>query len=166
MTISQAIENMITYTAADSNVIPHDVEHFLKVWGYAKTIGELERVDEQTLFIIEMSAILHDIACPLCRRKYGNTNGKYQEIEGIELVKKFLKDSDLECKTIDRIVFLVSHHHTYTDVDSKDWQILLEADYIVNASESSYSIENIIEAYNNLFKTEHGRIILKNIYSI
>ena len=26
-----------------------------------------------------MAAVVHDIACPLCREKYGNTNGKHQE---------------------------------------------------------------------------------------
>ncbi|MFR1449740.1 MAG: hypothetical protein ACLSXC_05920 [Beduini sp.] len=39
--------------------------------------------------ILEIAAITHDIACPLCRQKYGNTNGKYQEQEGLILVEEF-----------------------------------------------------------------------------
>lgn len=46
------------------------------------TIAELENVDDETRYIIEAAAITHDIACPLCREKYGNTNGKHQEVEG------------------------------------------------------------------------------------
>ena len=45
--------------------------------------------------IIEIAAILHDIACPLCREKYGNTNGKYQEKEGAVLAREFLADCGL-----------------------------------------------------------------------
>ena len=37
----------------------------------------------------------------------------------------------------------MSHHHTYTGVDGLDYQILLEADYIVNASENHYRRENL-----------------------
>ena len=32
---------------------------------------------------------IHDIACPLCREKYGNTNGKHQEEESTTLVEAF-----------------------------------------------------------------------------
>ena len=46
-------------------------------------------------FILEAAAITHDIACPLCREKYGNTNGKYQEEEGAPMVKSFLSDCDM-----------------------------------------------------------------------
>ena len=51
----------------------------IRVWTYAKTIGELEGIDKDTQFILEVAAITHDIACPICRDKYGNTNGKHQE---------------------------------------------------------------------------------------
>jgi hypothetical protein len=31
----------------------------------------------------------------MCREKYGNTNGKYQEEEGAPMVKSFLSDCDM-----------------------------------------------------------------------
>ena len=34
-----------------------------------KTIGELEGLDADTQFILEVAAITHDIVCPLCRKK-------------------------------------------------------------------------------------------------
>ena len=86
MTISKILEKMISFS--EGNI--HDIDHFIRVWTYAKTIGELEGLDDETLFVLEIAAITHDIACPLCREKYGNTNGKYQEEEGITLVRKFL----------------------------------------------------------------------------
>ena len=68
---------------------------FVRVWNYAKTIAELEKIDSETQYILEAAAITHDIACPLCREKYGNTNGKHQEEEGVPLVKAFLSDAGM-----------------------------------------------------------------------
>ena len=58
----------------------NDVTHFLKVHSYARTIAVLEKVDAKTLDIIELSAIVHDIACPICRKKYGHAAGHLQEL--------------------------------------------------------------------------------------
>ena len=135
MTISEITENMIAWS--DGNL--HDISHFLKVWAYAKTIGEQEGLDAETQFLLEAEAVIHDIACPLCRKKYGNTNGKNQEAESGPLVDQFLSDTDLTAQQKERIGFVVSHHHTYEGIDSMDWQILLEADYLVNAEESGYA---------------------------
>jgi len=162
MTISNIMQKMIEYS--NSNL--HDINHFIKVWTYAKTIAELEGVNSDTLFILEVAAITHDIACPLCREKYGNTNGKYQEIEGESLVRNFLKDTDLSQEQIERIAYLVAHHHTFNNIDGIDYQILIEADYIVNAEESCYSKENIRNFSEKFFKTTTGINLLKSIYGL
>ena len=83
MNISQIMEKMIAF----SNGNLHDMNHLMCVWTYAKTIGELEGLDRRTQETLEIAAITHDIACPLCREKYGNTNGKRQEEEGGPLVR-------------------------------------------------------------------------------
>ncbi len=142
----------------------HDINHFLKVYAYAKTIGECEGLNAHEQSTLEIAALVHDIACPSCRIKYGNTNGKLQETEGAILTRDFLQDMDLPEKTVDRVVFLVSRHHTLTGIDGLDHQILLEADYLVNADESRYSQENIHNALNKLFKTPTGISLLRSIY--
>ena len=38
--------------------------------------------------LVEVTAVVHDIACPLCRVKYGNTNGKHQEEESAALLEE------------------------------------------------------------------------------
>ncbi|MCD7893684.1 MAG: hypothetical protein LUG60_08290 [Erysipelotrichaceae bacterium] len=43
-----------------------------------------------------ISAIVHDIAYPLCREKYGNTNGNYQKAVGLALTKAFFDDFNLK----------------------------------------------------------------------
>ncbi len=44
MTISQIMEKMIAF----SNGNIHDIDHLIRVWTYARTIGELESLDQQT----------------------------------------------------------------------------------------------------------------------
>ena len=159
--VSRIIEKMIEYS--DGNL--HDINHFMKVWGYSKVIGELEELDDHTQFILEIAAITHDIACPLCRAKYGNTNGNLQEAEGAVLVTSFLEGTGLADEEIDRISFLVRHHHTYNSIDQVDYQILIEADYLVNAEESHYSAENIRNAFETIFQTNTGKHLLQAMYS-
>ena len=158
--ISRAVEKMVDYYQGNK----HDVAHFIKVYTYAKTIGELEQLDADTQQILELAAIVHDIACPLCRIKYGNTNGKNQEAESPALVEPFLAELSVPQDKIERISWLVAHHHTYTNVDGIDYQILLEADYLVNADESEYSLKAIQTTYERVFKTESGRRLLRSIY--
>ena len=111
------------------------------VWAHAKTISELEGLDRTPRkHWRSPPSPWHRL--PLCREKYGSTNGKRQEEEGGPLVRSFLADAGLSAEQVDRVAYLVSHHHTYTDIDGIDYQILIEADYIVNASESGYSPEN------------------------
>ena len=162
MTISQIMEKMIAFS--DGNI--HDIDHFIRVWTYAKTIGELENLDSETQFIVEAAAITHDIACPLCRRKYGNTNGKLQEEEGAPMVKEFLADSGMTCEMTERIAFLVGHHHTLRGIDGLDYQILVEADYIANATENGYDHQNIENFMQKIMKTESGKQILKDVFCL
>lgn len=162
MNIAQILEKMIAFS--EGNI--HDIDHLIRVWTYAKTIGELEGLDAETQFLLEIAAITHDIACPLCREKYGNTNGKHQEAEGAPMVRAFLADTGLDAAQIDRIAWLVGHHHTFTGIDGMDYQILVEADYIANASENGYSPENIRNFMAKIMKTESGKRLLAAVMGV
>lgn len=141
-----------------------DINHFLKVYAFAKTIGEAEQLDADTQAVLEAAAILHDIACPLCREKYGSTQGKYQEAEGQILAAAFLKELGYPKNFVSRVAFLVGRHHTFTNVSGSDYQILLEADYLVNAGEHGYSRENIANTLQKVFRTETGSSLLRAMY--
>ncbi len=161
MAISPILEKMISFF--NGNI--HDIDHLIRVWTYAKTIGELEYLDRETQYILEVAAITHDIACPLCREKYGNAHGKLQEKEGPSLVREFLSDSGMTESQISRVAFLVGHHHTFTEIDGADYQILVEADYIANASENGYSEENIRGFMQKVMKTQSGKKLLQDVFS-
>ena len=102
MKIAAAIEKMTDFYKGNI----HDIYHFLKVWAFAKNIGEAEGLDPKTQETLEMAAVVHDIACPLCREKYGNTSGKHQEEESAPLVAEFFKDVPAGELDVERITWL------------------------------------------------------------
>ena len=162
MTVSQILEKMIAFS--EGNI--HDIDHLIRVWTYAKTIGELEGLDAGTQYVLEVAAIVHDIACPLCREKYGNTNGKHQEAEGVPMAETFLRETGMSAEQIERVKYLVGHHHTFTNIDGIDYQIRVEADYIANASENGYDAASITQFLNRVVRTDAGGRLLKSVFCL
>ena len=160
MSVAEAMKKMILF----SNGNKHDINHFLKVHAYAQTIGACEGMQADALETLELAAIVHDIACPLCREKYGNTNGNYQQLEGAPLTREFFADTGVPTEQVERIVWLVSHHHTLRPIEGLDHQILIEADYLVNAEESGLSEANIRHMKDTVFQTATGTQLLESIY--
>ena len=142
------------------------IQHFCKVHSYAKIIAETENVDEKCLFILEAAALTHDIGIHLCEEKYGDCNGKLQEKEGPALAKKLLEELGFDCDVSERVQYLIAHHHTYDNIDGIDYQILVEADFLVNIMEDGLSKEAALNVYHRIFKTECGKKICKEMFDI
>ena len=160
--ISSILKKMIA--ASEGSL--HDIDHFLRVWAYAKTIGELEQIGEEKQFILEAAALVHDIACPSLRARYGCCDGKRQEAEGVPMARELLEEFALPESQLERILYLVGHHHTLTGVDGIDLQILLEADAIANLGETGADPEKIRNTREHLFQTSSGTALLNSIYRI
>ena len=158
--VSEAIAKMISM----SNGNQHDICHFLKVWGFARTIGVAENLDERTLMILELSAVVHDIACPMLREEHGSAPGSLQEEAGPPLVREFFKDAGMDEEMLERICYLVGHHHTFSNVDGLDYQILLEADFLVNAGEHEKDLKAVGKFREKVFKTMTGLTLLDDMY--
>ncbi|AHF11022.1 MULTISPECIES: HD domain-containing protein [Dehalobacter] len=158
--IGQVINAMIHYFMGDARRI----NHFIKVYGFAKTIGVLEGLDESTQEILEIAAVTHDIGIKNSEKKYNSASGSHQQVEGPPEARKLLEDLNFHPAVIGRICWLIAHHHTYDKIDELDHQILIEADFIVNAFEddlSEIAIQNVSE---KIFKTETGRRFLNKLY--
>lgn len=160
--ISSLIDEMITYDKGD----PRRIQHFMKVHDFARTIGQLEGLDDDTLYILESAAVVHDIGIHVCEEKYGSCEGKLQEKEGPALAKELLERLGYEQEVINRICYLVGHHHTYTNITGIDYQILVEADFLVNLYEDKVSLDAVRKAYQNIFKSESGKKICRNMFGI
>lgn len=76
----------------------HDWFHTERVWKLARKIQKLEGGNLQ---IIELSALLHDIADP----KFHNGD----EDLALELSEKFLKNQNVESEIIEKVLFIIKH---------------------------------------------------------
>lgn len=160
--ISNLIKEMITYNSGDSKRIQHSI----KVHNYCRTIAVLENVDLNIRFILETAAILHDIGIKICEEKYGECGSKLQEKEGPAIAKSILISLNFDNEIIERVCFLVSHHHSYKNIHGLDYQILVESDFLVNLDEENSSKEAINSVYNRIFKTETGKYLCKTIFNL
>lgn len=140
------------------------IQHFCKVHSYAKLIAEMENVDAKTLFILETAALTHDIGIHLCEEKYGNCNGKLQEKEGPAIAAKLLAELGFSREVSERVQYLIAHHHTYNNIDGIDYQILVEADFLVNLFEDKVSPDGCRNAYHKIFRTESGKRLYRTMY--
>lgn len=139
------------------------INHFLKVHSFAKIIAENEKIDEETSFLIEVVSILHDIGIRASLEKYNSSAGKYQQIEGPALAEKILNDFGFKKDFVERICFLISHHHEYDKIDGIDYQILIESDFLVNIFEDELNRENVLNIKKH-FKTKAGLELLETMF--
>ena len=78
-------------------------------------------------------------------------------------MRDFLADSGFDAELIDRISYLIAHHHTMTGIDGMDYQILIEADFLVNAAERAWE-RSVAHFLENVAKTDCGRRLLQSIF--
>ncbi len=110
-----------------------------------------------------MTSISADYCINICDEKYNSSSGKYQQIEGPPIAKDILIKYYENNEIVKRVLYLISHHHTYDNIDGLDYQVLIEADFLVNLEEEKKSREAIITARDKLFKTDTGIDILNSM---
>lgn len=162
-TINKLSLAMIKYNNGD----PKRIQHTTKVHAYASLIGIGEELDEDTQFLLESAALVHDIGIRASEKKYGHQNGKLQEQEGPAVARDLLaRLGGYTEEQIERICWLVAHHHTYHVSEELDYQILIEADFLVNLFEDNESENAIRSVRKNIFKTQSGLDMLDNMFNI
>lgn len=162
-TINKLSLAMIKYNNGD----PKRIQHTTKVHAYASLIGIGEGLDKDTQFVLESAALVHDIGIRASEKKYGHQNGKLQEQEGPAVARDLLaRLGGYTEKQIERICWLVAHHHTYHVSEELDYQILIEADFLVNLFEDNESENAIRSVRKNIFKTQSGLDMLDNMFNI
>lgn len=155
---------MINYMSGDARRI----QHFLKVHALAKLIGQMENLPEQEQLILEVAGLTHDIGIRNGEAKYGkgHVTGKIQEQEGPAVGREMLTGLGYAPEVVDRVCFLIGHHHTLTGIDGADYQILVEADFLVNLYEDGMPLENVRTALERVFKTRSGRQLCKTMFGL
>lgn len=158
--VNHVIEKMIKYFQNDVRRI----NHALKVHSFARSIALMEKIEGEELIITELAAVLHDIGIKESERKYNSSAGNYQEIEGPPIAEQILKELCVEEHLINRICFLIGHHHTYSKIDKIDYQILIEADFLVNIFEDNIGEKQVEEIKRKYFSTKSAIEYLDSMY--
>lgn len=154
------LNKMIMYFQADKKRI----NHAIKVLGFSKAIAFEENIDPEQFNILIAAAILHDIGIKISEEKYNSSSGRYQEIEGPDVARQLMEDMNLEQGFVDRVCYMIGHHHSYSAIDGLDFQILVEADFLVNIFEDSIERAEINSILSKIFRTKSGIDILQKMY--
>jgi len=158
----QAIMELILINGSDTPRI----NHALKVLGFARCIADSEGLTGDARDIVELAAVLHDIAIRLCEKKYGSCGGKLQEQEGPAIARPILTRCGASSAVSERVQYIIAHHHTYTNIDGLDYQIIVEADFLVNRDEADFTHEAFVNFYNRYFKTQAGKEMARQMFGV
>jgi HD superfamily phosphodiesterase len=139
------------------------INHARRVTAYAEKLMNLEGGDYP---VVIGAAVLHDIGIHEAERKHGSTGGKFQEIEGPPIAREILLRLGYDEKTIEEICEIIAHHHSPGKINTVNFKVLYDADWLVNLGDE-YDIRDkkklatIIEA---VFLTASGRSIARETY--
>ena len=86
--------------------------------------------------------------------------------EGPAIAAGLLDRLGFDSEVSERVQYLIGHHHTYNNIDGIDYQILVEADFLVNMYEDKADMDTIIKAYDNIFVTESGKWLCRQLFSL
>ena len=139
------------------------ISHALKVLAYSEDILSTQKADKD---IVIASAILHDIGIPKAEEKHNSSAGSYQEIEGPPVARKILQKTNLNADAITHICSIIANHHSAKNINTPEFQIIWDADWLVNIpsefpSATTSELEKLI---NRIFKTHEGKKIATTIF--
>jgi putative nucleotidyltransferase with HDIG domain len=105
------------------------IQHALAVLNYAEQIQHSEGGDP---LVVKAAAILHDIGILQAESKHGSSTGKYQEIEGPPIAREILNKYEVPAELAEHICTIVANHHSAKDIDTIEFRIVWDADWLVN----------------------------------
>lgn len=141
--------------------VPYGIEHTNQVLRNAEMIMDGESTPEETRVIVSLASILHDIGALEAQRKHGSMAGHLQEIEGPPIAREILNGAGVDAATVERVCFIVGHHHSPEKIDGIDFQIVWEADTLealLHGPERSDPAA-LLEKVEANFRTSSGRTL-------
>ena len=150
---------MEAYFAGDKKRI----DHSHKVTEYAEQLLKQEEGDYP---VVIGASVLHDIGIHQAEKKYGSTGGKYQEKEGPPIAWWILTDLGFKPGQIEEICEIIAHHHSPRKVDTQNFKILYDADWLVNLKDE-YDVQDgnkLNKIIDKVFLTESGKALARAIY--
>ncbi len=132
------------------------IRHALAVLDYAQQLLEAEGGDP---LVVKAAALLHDIGIQEAERKHGSCAGKYQEMEGPAIARQILEKHNVPHEQIDHVCRIVGSHHSANDIDTLEFQIIWDADWLVNLADEAEGRgeEEVKKLARKVFRTETGK---------
>jgi len=140
------------------------IDHALKVMHYAKLLLKEELGGNPEVVI--PAAILHDIGIHEAERKYRSSAGPYQEKEGPPIAYRILIKLKISDAVIEEVCIIIANHHSPKKVNTINFKILYDADWLVNLSDEydCQDKEKLPKIIDKIFLTKSGKKIAKRIY--
>ncbi|OHB66255.1 MAG: phosphohydrolase [Planctomycetes bacterium RBG_13_63_9] len=156
--VSSLCDRLIAEMKATFGSDQRRIDHALSVLDYAERILHAEGGDPLT---VKAAAILHDIGIHEAERKHGSSAGRYQEIEGPPIARAIMEKLGIDGGTIDHVCRIVGSHHSAKDIDTQEFRILWDADWLVNIPDehADASREKLAKLVATVFRTERGRAL-------
>lgn len=141
------------------------ISHALAVLDFAEQIYCTEGGDE---LVVTAAAVLHDIGIHQAEQKHNSAAGNYQEIEGPPIARSILEKYGVEHEQIEHICKIIANHHSSKDIDTGEFRILWDADWLVNLKEFAANSDRLKLSgmIDRVFKTGRGQKIAIEIYGI
>lgn len=139
------------------------INHAKNVLNFAE---ELLRQEEADWHIVVPASILHDVGIKVAEEKYGSSVGHYQEKEGPEVARKILLKLSLKKEDIDEICQIIAHHHSPGKINTQNFKVLYDADWLVNLKDEVDTKDKIkLKAIiDKIFLTPTGKILAEKMY--
>jgi len=139
------------------------IKHALDVLGYAEQIQDDEGGDP---LVVKAAAILHDIGIHEAERKHGSSSGRYQEIEGPPIAQSILDRFGVKPDVADHVCRIVGSHHSARDIDTLEFRIVWDADWLVNIPEehAGKTKEDLAKLIARVFRTATGRRLAEKMF--
>lgn len=139
------------------------INHAKKVMKFAE---ELLKREKGSWHIVIPASILHDIGIKVSEKKYGSPDAYYQQKEGPAIARDILKKYGLKEADIDEICEIIAHHHTPGVIDTINFKLLYDADWLVNLKDEVDINDKtaIKKAIDKIFLTEAGKELAKKHY--
>ena len=139
------------------------IEHAIKVMKY---VEELLKTEDGDWHILMPVSILHDVGIKVAEEKYGSSAGHLQEKEGPGIARKFLLKLGLRMEHIDEICEIIAHHHSPGIINTNNFKILYDADWLVNLGDEigSGDRQKLKKMISKVFLTSTGKKMAEDIY--
>jgi HD superfamily phosphodiesterase len=118
-------EAMVKYFSGDQRRIQHARQ-------VTANVEELQVTEKGDYNVVICAGLLHDIGIHEAERKYHSNAGHYQEIEGPPIARQILTDLGQPAGLIEEVCQIIAHHHSPGRINTTNFRILYDADWLVN----------------------------------